>query len=286
MEQAPLVYASKATVGVGVQAGTADNPGLEMILGYKATDVALVPVAVAKFCRDQSSANCEDAIYAMQVIAGRKQDQSSNSTLQLAIRAAELDEQREANRVQALRGDQKILLATQSKVDTRDKLAAALKAMPATLPDEDAGISSQRVKLQTDLTPLQKEALPSADEIANRIKAKESEIAAASRDLESAEASVKSLNAKLTNDVSGERGDSLSVYGTFGGSGNASDSSAGMNGNKVFATGIAAQNLSEYRGATDCLGAVNKLVDALPASATAERTKLIAESSVICTKPK
>ena len=86
MEQAPLVYASKATVGVGVQAGTTDNPGLELILGYKASDVALVPVAAAKFCRRQAAADCENDIYAMQIIRGSKVDDSSNSSVDLALR--------------------------------------------------------------------------------------------------------------------------------------------------------------------------------------------------------
>lgn len=288
MEQAPLVYASKATVGVGVQAGTSDNPGLEMILGYKASDIALVPVAVAKFCRDRSrGGSCEHAIYSMSIINGRKQDHSSNGSIQLALGNAELEKKRAENHAKVLQGEQQALLARQSLVIERDTALAGLKAERATLAasDQDATVVDRLTALDAASAKLQSQKLPSATDIAEQIRNKEEEIKIASSDVSAAESNIKSLNAKLSNEVSGERGDSLSVYGTFGGTGQASNSSAGLNGDKVFATGIAAQNLSEYRGATDCLGAVHKLAKALPDTAVAERSKLIADASIICVKP-
>lgn len=283
MEQAPLVYASKATVGVGVQAGTTDNPGLELILGYKASDVALVPVAAAKFCRRQAAADCEHDIYAMQIIRGSKVDESSNSSVDLALRNAELEQKSAENYVKTLQGEQTVLLATQDKVIARDNLSNILRASP-TAETEDGGTDPEREKMEAEYATLRLQQLPAAATVAAQIDAKKSEIANAARDVDRAKDKVAALNAKLDSDTSGHRGDSLSVYGTFGGNGTGNNTSAGLNGEKVFATGIAAQNLSEFRGATDCLGAVNKLVEALPKDAVEARAKLIADASIICTK--
>ena len=282
MEQAPLVYASKATIGVGVQAGTADNPGLELILGYKATDVALVPVAVAKFCRSQASADCQNQIYAMQVINGKKADQSIGSALRLSLSAAEVEKQRAFNRVQELRGEQQVLLAMQTKAIARDAATEALKALPAASTDEDAAIVTQRTKLQTELATLSQPALPLAKDLASRIATKESEITTATLAVDSAENNIKSLNARLSNDVSGNRDDSLSVYGTFAGGGQGDAEKASLTGDKVFATGIAAQNLTEYKGVIDCLNGIKKLADDIK-DATA-KDSYIAGTSSMCVK--
>jgi hypothetical protein len=267
---------------VGVQAGTTDNPGLELVLGYKASDVALVPVAVAKFCRRHPSAKCEDKIYAMEVINGRKEDQSSGSSLQLLLSAAEVEKQRAFNRVQELRGEQQVLLALQTKVIARDAADVALKALPAAAPDEDAAITAQRTKLQTEFAKLGQAELPSAKTLATQVATKESEITTATNAVDAAENNIKSLNARLSNDVSGHRNDSLSVYGTFAGGGQGDAEKANINGDKVFATGIAAQNLTEFKGVIDCLNGIKKLADDI--KDPTEKDKYIAATASMCVK--
>ncbi|MDD1825882.1 hypothetical protein LRP52_27275, partial [Photobacterium sp. ZSDE20] len=48
LQQAPLVYTSTATFGVGAALNTTEGPGFDFTLGYKAVDSAYVPVAVSK----------------------------------------------------------------------------------------------------------------------------------------------------------------------------------------------------------------------------------------------
>lgn len=316
MEQAPLVYASKATVGVGISAGTSDNPGLEMILGYKATDVALVPVAVAKYCSDRGWKNCENEIYKIEIISGKKVDKSTGDSIRLMISQAEIEQRIEKNKTDALIAEQDLLVKDQSRVIARDQYqkelddllaagAAAAAAAAAAAPPAAAGaaaaapavapspVPSARIsKLNELLAELNAQGLQKS-KIDADIAAKKDQVASAFKLYDAATKKVKELNDQLSNDISGERGDSLSVYGTFGGSSNATtdskdkpaNASAGLNGSKVFATGIAAQNLSEYQGATDCLRAINNLALALPANKVDERTNLITSANVICAKP-
>lgn len=55
LPQAPLVYSSKVSVGVGISAATPDQPGVDIHIGYKQVDVAYVPVAVGKPCDPANS---------------------------------------------------------------------------------------------------------------------------------------------------------------------------------------------------------------------------------------
>lgn len=321
MEQAPLVYASKATVGVGISAGTSDNPGLEMILGYKATDVALVPVAVAKYCSDRGNKKCEDDLYKKEVILGTKSDQSSNVSLQRLIDSAKLEMQSADNKVKTLQAEQTELVTAQSLMAERNKAEADLRALQTTpavaatdpaiqdaaeaadldaddsedMNDDISGLNDKISGLNNDIRNLGRVGTLTKDTVDADIGTKRTAIENAQKALVKAEADYKKLVDQWDSDVSGVRSDSLSVYGTFGGSGNASNGkaapgetatvNAGMNGNKVFATGIAAQNLSEYKGATDCLGAINQLVHSLPADEVDARTNLITSANVICAKP-
>ncbi len=59
LRQAPLIYASKASVGVDVSATTTEQPGVAINLGYKQIDAAYVPVAVAKDCDKDAAGSVE-----------------------------------------------------------------------------------------------------------------------------------------------------------------------------------------------------------------------------------
>ncbi len=60
MEQAALVYSAQISIGVGVAAATPNQPGVDLHIGYKQTDVAYVPVAVkSRSCDNTEKNNCK-----------------------------------------------------------------------------------------------------------------------------------------------------------------------------------------------------------------------------------
>lgn len=289
MEQAPLVYASKSTIGVNITGGTTDNPGIDLVVGYKASDIALVPVAAAKHCRSTIAGACDSDLYRMTVIGGNKRDASSNGDLEIEITNAKLDADEKYNRVQALSGEKQNLLARQALATNRDALLTAAAELGEETDGEEAAIQSRRNELATKLAAEAYQGLPDTEEITGEIAVKQEEIEAANRDYGRSSEHLADLRAQLRSESSANREDSLSVYGTFGGTGNAQPGqgqaySAGIAGDKVFATGIAAQNLSDHRGATDCLAAINRLALSLPADA-AERKQLIGGAAEVCKKP-
>lgn len=91
MEQASLTYTSKTTMGVSVAAGTQDTPGLDVSIGFKETNVALVPVAVAKYCYKATAAQCQKTIYEMKLISGGKVDEVES--LPVEKRIAEINQE-------------------------------------------------------------------------------------------------------------------------------------------------------------------------------------------------
>lgn len=292
MEQAPLVYASKATIGVNITGGTTDNPGVDLVLGYKASDIALVPVAVAKHCPYASVSACTHDIYKTQVIAGTKNDKSSSANLQLQIAKAESAVAEASNRVLELQNQKTNLQTQKTESIRRDGIRSQKETFEASPPVDGEDRAARLADFNAQINafgPLSETAA-----LTKEIDTKESEIITATGTLDSAKISLASLKAQLRSEVSADRGDSLSVYGTFGGTGNAQPgqggSSGGISGEKIFATGIAAQNLSDYRGATDCLTEVRLLAreikgDGTPASdaaATSDRNALLADATKVC----
>ena len=58
LPQASLVYASSQQMGVSVNAGTAETPGLKLVIGYNGLNAASVPVVVAIGCEHLSESDC------------------------------------------------------------------------------------------------------------------------------------------------------------------------------------------------------------------------------------
>ncbi|MGQ3101712.1 MAG: hypothetical protein CVT78_10495 [Alphaproteobacteria bacterium HGW-Alphaproteobacteria-17] len=280
MEQAPLVYASKATVGVGVQAGTTDNPGLELILGYKASDVALVPVAVAKHCG--ATSNCTDPIYAMSVVRGGKQDVSSNGAIEIDLNGARLERGTAVAEAKALQSRRAELAARQLAVKRRDELKRELSKVPDFSGDEEESITQNRESLQAKIAKLDVPEDVTEADIQAQLNDVDQQLSNKTAAVEQLDRQISNLTANLRNDISGNRDDAFSVYGTFGGGGQGDAQKGAINGDKVFATGIAAQNLSEFKGVIDCLGGIKKLADSI-GDATA-RNKYISETSGMCVK--
>ena len=292
MEQAPLVYASKSTIGVNITGGTTDNPGVDIVLGFKASDIALVPVAVAKYCPNTNASECTNDIYKTQIIAGRKSDQSSSATLQLQIAKAESAVKDAANRVLELQNQKTNLQTQKTDAIRRDGLRSQRATFNAAPPVEGEDKQLKLADFDTQINAFQN--LPETATLTKQIDDKQGEIATATATLDAAKATLAGLNAQARSDVLADRGDSLSVFGTFGGSGNAKpaegNATAGLVGEKVFATGIAAQNLSDYRGATECLTTIHLLARDIkgdgtaPSDAAADtaRNALLADAGKVC----
>lgn len=281
MEQAPLVYASKSTIGLGISGGTAENPGLDLIIGYKDTNVALVPVAVAKRCVGQST-KCEHPIYRMEVVKGDRLDTLDSGTIQ-----ARFDERQKilaAKEVERIAINDRLSAAKKliGEYDEKTRLDAELTRLGTAVAGEDPNFPTERIRLTTArdaiaITPSQhQKAL--------------SDIAAWTNDSNNLDIDIKgerenlrSLAASLRSSQNGTRNDAYSVYGTFQGGANGDGSGGALDGSRVFATGIAAQNLTESLGFTQCLINIEKVAKQFPAStADADRKAFLEKALVYC----
>lgn len=291
MEQAPLVYASKSTIGVGLAAGTPENPGLDVTIGFKETNVALVPVAVAKFCRLPNQTNCQNAIYALHVIKGGKIDTVENRRIRKDIE----ERQAEISTLERSIGElERGRTTAEDNIRKLEKRAEAEKTLDTVgrtpTPDEGEVLANQRAaallvwdgtaSVSKTTLAAERNTLNQTTELLNAQKARVATL----------QGEIGRFAATLTADKQGTRDDALSVFGTFKGGGTGDNEGASLTGGKVFATGIAAQNLSEHAGVADCLSAVGLLADQFKASGTAEqiatahaaRNGLLASAGDVC----
>lgn len=291
MEQSPLVYSSKSTIGVGLAAGTPENPGLDVTIGFKETNVALVPVVVAKFCRYTNATSCQHANYAMEVIKGGKIDTVENKRVRQDIEARQAE-------ISVLNGQiaelERGKAAAEENIRKLEKRAEAEKTL-ATVgdqpkPDEGEALANQRIAALQD-----REATASVSK-ANLVTERSTlsqtiELLKARKDrVTTLQGEIGRLTASITADKQGTRDDALSVFGTFKGGGTGDKEGASLTGGKVFATGIAAQNLSEHAGVADCLAAVGLLAGQFKevgtaqevAAARAARNGLLADAGNVC----
>ncbi|GAB5487373.1 MAG: hypothetical protein Pars2KO_09430 [Parasphingorhabdus sp.] len=284
MEQAPLVYASKNQFGLHVTSGTAESPGLDISIGYKGLDLALVPVAVAKYCDSAVSDDCTNAIYEMVTILGRKKDVTSNDGLSARYETASGEVARlldERNQVQNDIGALDIQLSqSRRKQDFRSELDTLIELGTENLSIEQ---QSQKTVLEENLNKLSDVSLNTDLLTKRKLDLQEKNTALGSQ-LIAANQAVADISASIRADRDNGKDDALSVYGTFEGSADGSASEANLTLGKVFATGVAAQTLAERVGSADCLIAVGKLVD--KAGATSDVGKQLLSSATEMCKAK
>lgn len=280
MEQASLTYTSKTTMGVGVAAGTQDTPGLEVTIGFKESNIALVPVAVAKYCYKATASQCQDAIYQMRMISGGKTD--AVESLPVQNRIEELNRE-----LEQLFGQQK--LETERLASLKYRIAVAEAADVA-----DAELAK--------LGPVAADASPEAQNARAALTAKSAlrpagfNVADARKDVAQLEAAQVARTAKVDNfrqeqaQLSGQldansnrqRTDAYSVYGKFSGSATGDSKGAGLTAGKVFATGVAAQNLTEFATTADCLANIRFLAEMMPDGQDAEKAELLKTAGEVC----
>ena len=257
LEQAPLVYTSKVTMGVNLSAGTPESPAPNVVIGYDQVDAAIVPVAVAKPCYKSTSSTCKPSSNDIHVIAGQN-----------AISAEDLINQQLIDRAQrAIVTNQKVvddnagviasengklkrltdLSAKRTRFASLNQIAAAFASDP-TKPALSADELAEQTKLKAEIDEL---ALIEANqaEINRNIGALSAQSAIAATALTVAEGELKGLQAKIATSNSNTKSDALSVYGSFNGKADGTKEGASLTLGKVFSTGVAAQNLTEGIGA-------------------------------------
>lgn len=276
MEQAPLVYSSKSTVGASIAGGTPDNPGIDITVGYKAIDVALVPVAVAKYCPEQNGSDCTDPIYNVNVISGGKKDEQNSGDIQDAIREAkktqnQLIDERSTRQKELGEAESSLAKIALLELRTKEKNDSC---------GTDAIQTECNAKTQAYDTLEKQISLDDKKSLIERRSKLESDLAGLNKKIDSGSENIAALNKNLSSSQIGNRTDSLSVYGTFSGSANGGKDTASAGGGKVFATGIAAQNLSENAMVVQCLSQISAMADAF--NVPAEKTAFLKSTASTC----
>jgi hypothetical protein len=253
LQQAPLVYASKVSVGVDLSATTTEQPGVSINIGVKVIDAAYVPVAVAKPCDKDapgSATDCTKNIYKMVSIAGSTGDSGmAEQDIQRAkerirkytelvdtLKGAQADSKKKKDELTVLQTD---LADTQNKLeDTQNKLADVEQRISKV--NTDKSVIEKRKPIDTDetknldaqLTALskEKEALTTkkAEQLAHKretegkLPAADSASKFASAMAEKADIGLQEQAKELPsimNDIrlieTAKRSDAYSVFGSF-----------------------------------------------------------------------
>lgn len=280
MEQASLTYASKTTMGVGAAVGTQDTPGLEVTIGFKEANIALVPVAVAKYCYKATEAQCQDPIYQMQMVAGGKMDSVESPAVQNRIE--------EINReLEQLFSQKKLESDRLSSLKSRIAMVEAADIADAELAKPQAlgsDVSPEAVNARAALTA--KSALRPANFNVADARNEVAQLDAAELDRTGKIDKLRQEQAKLSGQLDAnsnrERKDSYSVYGKFSGSATGDSQGAGLTAGKIFATGVAAQNLTEFATKSDCLANIALLAGMMPKTNDAEKAALLKTAGEVC----
>lgn len=307
LEQAPLVYSSKQQIGVHVTSGTTDTPGLDIVIGYKGLDIAMVPVAVAKYCEAADHKDCLDEIYRMQVIAGGRQDPLSTKEIAKrmdALRKSITDNQRtfDSNEAEIKLTDIKLAQAQRrsdllkeietirGKLDALEQPKEEVAESDTAEPDTAEPDTAERTStLQSEKSKKEKELAEYQDVATFNIAREETAVARLRAQNTSLQAAIRNERDQLTSleqqqqgAKAGSRADALSVYGTFTGNATGQAQQAGLSAGKVFATGVAAQYLAERAGTASCLASVAALAEKIKDD-TEKRDALIAQAGALCT---
>ena len=296
LEQAPLVYTSRTALGVDVSAGTADSPGLSMTVGYKQVDAAYVPVAVARACTDTSSQQCANGSYALQVIGGSSENGNSTGGRDASEEAAQAEvnafadlyqqsvdaanqaqqQQRAASvGVDSLRMQIEPLTSRQRQFEQRKSELMDLKARATalvsapTLGDEVVLAEIQAKIGEIEPLELKPNELATLRSLEGQLDTANTGLVKANADLAAKQAEMgrrRALLAQKRDAISQlNRQDSYSVFGSFETQSKSGVSELSVGIGKVFATGVASQNISDglanmyrNRNVTACYEAIAK----------------------------
>lgn len=267
LAQAPLVYSSKTQAGVNFTTTSAETPGVEISLGYKAVNTAYVPVAVARPCEGSAGAQCAGGSYDVLPVRGGNdvtfgvkpteealaRAVSAASDANVALTAAEATLKAKTTTYDAA---QTTLATARTERESRAKALADIPPPPeppvdgSPAPaDTNAATRAAATTARDDAEAAYKDAEETAAKaLAARTTAQSDRDRAATR-LADEQTKVALLQRTLTESGANNRTDALSVYGRFEGRADvtragADTSVSGVVGN-VFSTGVASQYLAE-----------------------------------------
>ncbi|MET3604008.1 hypothetical protein ABIC99_001821 [Sphaerotilus sulfidivorans] len=279
LQQAPLLYSSKMSVGLDLSMATSETPGGSIAIGYKNVDAAYVPVAVSK-----------DAI-------NKKGDiQQSYEIMRIEAIYGEGSTSAKINQQTAERKEdiKKYLIAKESELGQ----AAVVAKINAEISELNTKISTIRAaqRASRDAVVAAAEAAlaaPGAAQPPNIVDTYDNDISKINADIKKAEGDLKVQQDKLAtmqtesetlfqkaaeaaNLLRTDKRDAMSVYGRFnsrgGGEINGSNAKANLTAGKIFSTGVASQNLTEaakleaaQSGVTECINKVSELLGPAPA---------------------
>lgn len=299
LEQAPLVYTSKTTLGIEVSTASAEAPGLAMSVGFRQVDAAYVPVAVARPCPANGvsgGSDCSDPAYALQLVSGHSESGNHKGDNKSADATAEMqafdeamvsygkaaEAARDADR-EVMEADSaianlnsRIALANEAreKYERRQSELSQLEEQAAIAATSEAGAVAGNPDVQSRINEI-RALKPDPTDISGletQLKAAQSRLRVAKAEQQSLGSELKKKGIQLAqakeaiNQVN--RSDSYSVFGSFEAktSAGAADGEASVGLGKIFATGVASQNisdgLSDYyrtRAVTACYEAAAKL---------------------------
>jgi hypothetical protein len=261
LQQAPLVYSSKISVGVDLSATSSETPGASINLGYKSIDAAYVPVAVSKKIDDKSTGQTTPVIELISAKYGAGALPNSGDA-KAALAKLHADLQATTTASENLRSTITILEANQRTIQQRVELltqlentlesAKKLRPLPAEgvvpidlAPFGDAlkpatetiqKLGALNVKLANVLTTKKADGKDSVDEVKNEagdLKQKSlNQSTEVARDIETSkkalglnEQKVASINREISSTLDmyrTDKTDALSVYGRFDSNGTGS----------------------------------------------------------------
>jgi len=247
LQQAPLVYSSKVSVGVDVSATSTETPGAGVTIGYKQVDAAYVPVAVAKKCEPLNDDKCSGETFKLVALNGNNKQEDgttpteaelSNASAAAAKATEDVSKKQDAIAVASKKYD-----ATKKLADTSDALEKRVNELKADDPKgELAVVSADYAAASAAKVQLQKDT----DALAAAKSARDSAALEAQKAAEVYQNKLTASKGKNQN----AKSDAYSVFGTFNSDAATSigvkqDVTAGLKLGKLFSTGVASQNLTE-----------------------------------------
>ena len=266
LQQAPLMYTSKQTLGIDLTTPTAESPSLTFNLGFMNLDAVYIPLAVSK--RPESTMHFGiEQIFATHGSGGTEAEVNAQPTP--ATDKVVINNTQKAAEVKA--ATEELQRATQEEAKT----TAQVNALPSNLQEysatvQSAGVNTARIKpiaerllanlnaLKVPSAIIQKvetgKPLTSVDKEASLSKAQEQQWLAAA-DTSVAQAHYGQVYADMQKD-------SMSVFSTFGTTFGHTTGDSGLSNRigKVFSTGIAAQNLTRHLETSSLLEQCAKLL--------------------------
>lgn len=273
MESASLTYVSKTTAGLSLSAGTPDTPGIDLTIGFDDKNVAFVPVAVAKACYRGTGTNCENAIYQLQTIQGKKGDAIVSSPIQRRIE--ELSDQI-TNLSEAQTDDSSTLSTLDAQLKAYNEAEAAQDQLNSLVGSE--GVEEGRLE-ELRSRVAQRPAI-NRTEVQGRVTTLKRDIPARQQRIDDLLGLRAQLSAQMGADSNSTRDDSYSIYGKFSGGGGGNAQGGTLTAGKVFATGIAAQNLTEGSATANCLTILSGLAEKIVTVAT--REDFLSKNALVC----